>query len=51
MLNHPTFEKLHALRLSGMYQALVEQMQMPEIAALSFEERLGPGAYGFAYRL
>jgi len=41
MLNHPTFEKLHALRLSGMYQALVEQMQMPEIAALSFEERLG----------
>jgi DNA replication protein DnaC len=41
MLNHPTFEKLHALRLSGMYQALMEQMQMPEIAALSFEERLG----------
>jgi DNA replication protein DnaC len=41
MLNHPTFEKLHALRLSGMYQALVEQMQMPEITALSFEERLG----------
>jgi DNA replication protein DnaC len=41
MLNHPTFEKLHALRLSGMDQALVEQMQMPEITALSFEERLG----------
>src|SRR5262249_10992409 len=41
MENHPTFEKLHALRLSGMYQALVEQMQMPEVAALSFEERLG----------
>lgn len=41
MLNHPTFEKLHALRLSGMYQALVEQTQMPEITALSFEERLG----------
>jgi len=41
MLNHPTFEKLHALRLSGMYQALMEQMQMPEITALSFEERLG----------
>ena len=41
MLNHPTFEKLHALRLSGMSQALMEQMQMPEITALSFEERLG----------
>jgi DNA replication protein DnaC len=41
MLNHPTFEKLHTLRLSGMYQALVEQMQTPDIAALSFEERLG----------
>jgi DNA replication protein DnaC len=41
MLNHPTFEKLHALRLSGMYQALMEQMQMPEITALSFAERLG----------
>jgi DNA replication protein DnaC len=41
MLNHPTFEKLHILRLSGMYQALVEQMQTPDIAALSFEERLG----------
>lgn len=41
MLNHPTCDKLHALRLSGMYHALVEQMQMPDIAALSFEERLG----------
>jgi DNA replication protein DnaC len=41
MLQHPTFDKLHALRLSGMYQALMEQMQMPEITALSFEERLG----------
>jgi DNA replication protein DnaC len=41
MLNHPTFDKLHALRLSGMYHALVEQMQTPDITALSFEERLG----------
>ena len=41
MLHHPTFEQLHALRLSGMYQALMEQMQMPAITALSFEERLG----------
>jgi IstB-like ATP binding protein len=41
MVQHPTFDKLQALRLSGMSQALVEQMQTPEIAALSFEERLG----------
>jgi len=41
MLNHPTFDKLHALRLSGMYHALVEQRQTPDLTALSFEERLG----------
>ena len=41
MLTHPTLDKLHALRLHGMYHALVEQMQLPEITALSFEERLG----------
>jgi hypothetical protein len=41
MLNHPTYEKLRTLRLSGMLQALHEQTQMPEIEALSFEERLG----------
>ncbi len=41
MLNHPTLEKLQRLRLSGMYKALIEQMNMPDIEALSFEERLG----------
>lgn len=41
MLSHPTLDKLQTLRLNGMYHALVEQMSMPEIAALSFEERLG----------
>src|SRR2546427_12310284 len=41
MLTHPTLDKLQALRLTGMYQALVEQLQMPDIAALTFEERLG----------
>src|SRR5499425_2863586 len=41
MLTQPTLDKLQTLRLAGMYQALLEQMQMPEIAALSFEERLG----------
>lgn len=41
MLNHPTLEKLQTLRLSGMYKALIEQMNMPDIEHLSFEERLG----------
>jgi|SRR3989475_1765797 len=41
MLTHPTLDKLQALRLTGMSHALVEQLQMPDIAALSFEERLG----------
>ena len=41
MLTQPTLEKLQALRLTGMYHALCEQMALPESAALSFEERLG----------
>ena len=41
MLHHPTLEKLQTLRLSGMHKALTEQMNMPDIDALSFEERLG----------
>ena len=41
MLHHPTLDKLQTLRLHGMDHALVEQMQMPESAALTFEERLG----------
>jgi len=41
MLTYPTVEKLHTLRLTGMAHALEEQMQMPEIDSLSFEERLG----------
>ena len=41
MLNHPTLEKLHTLRLFGMLKALTEQMNMPGIDTLSFEERLG----------
>jgi DNA replication protein DnaC len=41
MLLHPTLERLQQLRLTGMYQALQEQPQMPDLAALSFEERLG----------
>ena len=41
MLNHPTLNKLLALRLTGMAKALSEQMDLPESQALSFEERLG----------
>jgi DNA replication protein DnaC len=41
MLNHPTYERLVQLRLSGMAKALAEQAQTPDIQALTFEERLG----------
>jgi DNA replication protein DnaC len=41
MLHHPTLEKLQTLRLMGMYKAIIEQMNMPEIETLGFEERLG----------
>ena len=41
MLTHPTLDKLHSLRLTGMAKAFAEQMNMPDIEALSTEERLG----------
>jgi DNA replication protein DnaC len=41
MLHHPTLDKLQQLRLSGMHKALREQLALPEIEDLSFEERLG----------
>lgn len=41
MLNHPTLEKLAALKLTGMRKALEEQLELSEAAGLSFEERLG----------
>ena len=41
MLTHPTLDTLPTLRLTGMSQALVEPLQMPDIAALPFEERCG----------
>jgi len=41
MLNHPTLDKLHELRFTGMAKALTEQMALPDIEDLSFEERLG----------
>lgn len=41
MLNHPTVDKLHQMRLTGMARALAHQSASPEIGLLSFEERLG----------
>ena len=41
MLNHPTVEKLLALKFFGMATALTEQLDSAKIEALSFEERLG----------
>jgi len=41
MLNHPTLDKLQALRFVGMAKALSEQMAVSDIEELSFEERLG----------
>jgi DNA replication protein DnaC len=41
MLKHPTLDKLHALKLTGMAAALADQSVTPDITDLSFEERLG----------
>jgi len=41
MLTHPTLDKLQRLKFTGMATGLAEQMQMPDIAELAFEERLG----------
>lgn len=41
MLVNPTLDKLHALRLTGMAKAYTEQEGMPDIGALSFDQRFG----------
>ncbi len=41
MLNHPTLEKLQAMRLFGMAKAFQEQISHPPNSGLTFEERLG----------
>lgn len=41
MLTHPTLDKLQALKFTGMPTALAEQLQMPDIEDLAFEQRLG----------
>jgi DNA replication protein DnaC len=41
MLNEPTIEKLHALRLAAMAKAWIEQNKNGQNANLSFDERFG----------
>jgi len=41
MLIHPMLDKLKILRFFGMLSALEEQMKMPDIEKLSFDERFG----------
>ena len=42
MLPTQTLDKLHALRLEGMAQALEEQRRQPDITQLDFEDAAGP---------
>ena len=39
-MHQPSIEKLHALRLGAMANALIMQLQQPEIDAMLFAERL-----------
>ena len=41
MLTQPTIEKLKSMKLNAMAQAFTEQMQQPDMASLTFEERFG----------
>ena len=41
MLNEPTVEKLQSLKLTAMAAAWTEQQKSPDVAKLSFDERLG----------
>ncbi len=41
MLTHPILENLRTLKLGTMAKTLEEQMNMPDVGTLSFEERLG----------
>lgn len=40
MMTQQTMEKLRAMRLSGMAEAYQQQLEKPEVAALTFDERL-----------
>ena len=40
MLNQPTLNTLHALKLTGLAEAYAQQLEQPEVQRLSFDERL-----------
>ena len=40
MTREQTFDKLYRMKLHGMAKALEEQLKQPDMANLSFEERL-----------
>lgn len=39
MMNHPTLDKLHAMKFSGMARAFAEQLDTADIAELDFDSR------------
>lgn len=41
MMTQQTMDRLHELRLTGMAQALEEQLRMTDMESLAFEDRLG----------
>lgn len=41
MLTQPTIDKLYSMKLSAMARAFSDQLQSPDMASLSFEERFG----------
>jgi DNA replication protein DnaC len=41
MLTQPTIEKLNSMKLTAMAKAFADQLQCPDMAQLSFEERFG----------
>ena len=41
MLTHPLLNQLQKLKLTGMFHALQEQLQMTDLDHLNFEERFG----------
>ena len=40
MLNQPTLDTLHSMKLTGMADAYAQQLDQPETQGLSFDERL-----------
>lgn len=41
MLTHPILDEINTLKLTGMYKALSEQLNMPDIESMDFMARLG----------